>query len=111
MNVIGMHLQTALTKAKHFRSNSLITSKNVRPIAPAVAPSTTDANQQAQLLLRWPGGETMQLSNLPFLQNSGKNSSPAKRDGQEQVKKSPKKVRLTFSDANLRSYSIFWSKL
>ncbi len=79
-------------RSEHFRSNSLISGKNVRPIAPAGAPSSTDANQQAQLLLRWPGGETMQLSNLPFLQNPGKNSSSAKRDGQEQAKKSPKKV-------------------
>ena len=55
-----------------------------------------DAIQQAQLLLRWSGGETMQLSNLPFLQNLEKNSSPAKRDGQEQVKKSPKKVSMIF---------------
>ena len=85
----------------YFRSNSLIGNKSARAIAPAPASAATavDMIEQAQLLLRLPGGHTMQLSNLPFVKSPTKNASPTKRQGLEEVvKKSSKKVCISMND-------------
>lgn len=92
-------LTSEIFTSKTQRSTSLVTPTRPanRPIAPALTPPAPGV-QQAQLLLRLPGGETVQLSNLPFVQ------APAEKESKKKIiltseasKKSVKKPKGTTS--------------